>query len=74
VQVTLRIGFECHSDGYNEFYLLKYNCVVWLKSTDVTQEHGATIFRSEESAKQETSMKKEISLLAVLFAFLRNDL
>jgi hypothetical protein len=38
-----------HGSGYAEFYLLGYNVrVAHWKSTDVSQEHVASIFRVEE--------------------------
>jgi hypothetical protein len=35
-----------------------YRCVVRWKSTNVSQKHVVSIFRVEEYAKQETSMKQ----------------
>jgi hypothetical protein len=49
-----------HSGGYKEFSSIKRSVVRW-KSTEVSGEQDASIFRVEEYAKQETIMKQTAS-------------
>jgi hypothetical protein len=54
-------GIQILNQKSKEFCLLRYNTVVWCKSTNISEGHVTSIFRVEEWAKQETSMKQAAS-------------
>jgi hypothetical protein len=55
--MLLFIIWGSHSGGYEENYIVGYNAVQSIeKSTDVSEEHIASIFRTKEQANKDTSV------------------